>query len=336
MRKTASFLCAAISALLFSSSSWAASSDAIKFTFSIWQQPDHYMVKAIRAWATDVGKRTNGKVTIEFYYGDTLTKGPQAYDGVVKGISDMAAAATGWNPGRFPLTRITDIPLGWTSSRQAGHVTWDYFTRFKPKEWDQTHVLFFFTDAVGELHTKKPVAKLSDLKGMTIRGTGSDVPLIKAMGATPVGMPWSEVYLSLQRGIVQGLISNYASFESAKLAEVTGYTTKHNIRSAGFWVVMNKNKWNALSPDIKKAIDEASAAAVDSVGKALDDAQVVALEAMLAKGDKIITLTKDDAAQFDQALSPITNDWLKEMDAKHLPGKEVLEFVKMTMEKYRS
>lgn len=322
-------LCVTVGLLGSTALAWSA--DATKLSFSIWQQPEHYMVKAIRKWASDVETRSDGKVKIEFYYGGTLTKGSQAYDGVVNDISDMAAAASGWNPGQFPLTRITDIPLGWTSSLQASRVSWEYYKKFKPKEWDNVHLLFLYTDGIGELHTKSPVKTVDDLNGMRIRGTGSDVPLIKALGGTPVGMPWGEVYLSLQRGIVDGMISNYASFKAAKLAEVTDYTTEHNIRSAGFWVAMNKEKWKGLDPAVQKAFDDASEAAVDMVGKALDDAQAAGRQYVLDVGDTIITPTDEAKAQFDAALAPIRDDWLAEMKEKGLPGQEVLDFVTKSM-----
>lgn len=311
--------------------SLAQSAEPVTLSFSIWQQPEHYMVKAIRNWATDVESRSNGAVKIKFFYGGTLTKGAQAYEGVLKGISDMAAAASGWNAGKFPLTRITDIPLGWTSSLQASRVSWDYYKKFKPKEWDDVHLLFLFTDGIGYLHSKSPIRKVGDLKGMRVRGTGSDVFLIKAMGGTPVGMPWGEVYISLQRGIVDAMISNNASFEAAKLAEVTDYTTEYNIRSAGFWVAMNKAKWNSLDAGAQKAFDAASENAVSTVGKALDNAQAAGRQYILDSGDKIITPTPAAESGFDAALEPIRTDWLAEMKKKGLPGQEVLNFVLQDM-----
>lgn len=310
--------------------------DPVELSFSIWQQPDHYMVKAIRHWAENVEQRTDGKVSFQFYYGGTLTSGTQAYDGVVQGISDVAAAATGWNAGRFPLTRITDIPLGWTSSRQASLVSWDYYKKFQPKEWDEVHLLFLYTDAIGYLHTKQPVHGIDDLKGMQVRGTGSDVPLIEAMGGTPVGMPWGEVYLSLQRGIVEGMISNYASVAAAKLAEVTDYTTEHNIRSAGFWVAMNLDKWNSLDPDVQRAIDAASEEAVAFTGQALDNAQAAGRQYVMDAGNEVITPTAAQKAEFDEALRPIADDWVKEVEAKGLPGEEVLDFVLQSMQQHQT
>ena len=312
----------------------ALAADVTKLSFSIWQQPDHYMVKAIRKWAEDVEARTDGKVKVEFYYGGTLTKGPQAYDGVVNGISDMAAAASGWNAGRFPMTRIADIPLGWTSSKQASLVSWDFYKKFQPKEWDEVHLLFLYTDAIGNLHTKFPVNSPDDLKGHQIRGTGSDVPLIEALGGSPVGMPWGEVYLSLQRGIVEGMISNYASFKAAKLAEVTDYTTEHNIRSANFWVAMNKAKWESLDPAVQKAFDDASEAAVAMLGEALDDAQADGRAYVLEQGNEIIQPSDEAKAKFDALLKPIQDEWVAEMKEKGLPGEEVLDFVTGAMKKY--
>jgi TRAP-type C4-dicarboxylate transport system substrate-binding protein len=321
---------------LLATTTLALSADAKKLTFSIWQQPEHYMVKGIRAWAGDVEKRSGGKVAIEFHYGGTLTSGPNAYDGIVNGISDMAAAASGWNPGNFPMTRITDIPLGWTSSEQASLASWDFYKKFEPKEWDKVHLLFLYTDAIGYLHTKKSVASTDDLKGMQVRGTGSDVPLIEAMGGTPVGMPFGEVYLSLQRGIVEGMISNYASVKAAKIGEVTGFTTEHNVRSAGFWVAMNKDTWNGLDPETQKAFDAASQAAVAMMGKVLDDAQAAGRAYVLEIGNKIVTPTDAQKATFDKALAPIRDEWVDEMTQKGLPGKEVLDFVVGAMKQHQS
>jgi TRAP-type C4-dicarboxylate transport system substrate-binding protein len=335
MRRSLVGAVAAISAALLPCTAAFAAGEVTKISFSIWQSPDHYMVKGIQRWASEIGKRTNGKVEFVFYFGGTLTKGPQAYDGIVKGISDAAAAATGWNAGRFPLTRITDIPLGWTSSRQASLVSWDFYKKFKPKEWNETHLLFLYTDAIGNLHTKRPVRSIDDLKGMQIRGTGSDVPLIKAMGGTPVGMPWSEVYLALQRGVAEGLISNYASYKASKLAEVTHFTTEHNVRSAGFWVAMNKKKWERLSPDVQKVVNEVSEDAVGWLGDILDAEQDDGRKYVLSSGNEILVPTKAEAARFDQALSPIRDDWVKEMATLGLPGKEALEFVLAAMDKYK-
>jgi TRAP-type C4-dicarboxylate transport system substrate-binding protein len=335
MRRCLAIVIAAVSTAFLWCTAAAAADQPVKLSFSIWQSPDHYMVKGIQRWASEIGKRTDGKVEFVFYYGGTLTKGPQAYDGVVKGISDAAAAATGWNPGRFPLTRITDVPLGWTSSRQASLASWEFYKKFKPKEWDETHLLFLYTDAIGNIHTKRPVRSIDDLKGMQIRGTGNDVPLIKAMGGTPVGMPWSEVYLALQRGVAEGLISNYASYKAARLAEVTRYTFEHNVRPVGFWVAMNKKKWESLSPEAQKVIDEVSERAVGWLGEVLDAEQDDGRKYVLTSGNQIIVPTKAEAARFDEALRPTRDEWVNEMASRGLPGKEVLELVLKAMDKYQ-
>jgi TRAP-type C4-dicarboxylate transport system substrate-binding protein len=214
-------------------------------------------------------------------------------------------------------------------------VSWEFYKKFKPKEWDETHLLFLYTDAIGNIHTKRPVRTIDDLKGMQVRGTGSDVPLIKAMGGTPVGMPWGEVYLALQRGVAEGLISNYASYRASKLAEVTSFTIEHNVRSAGFWVAMNKRKWEGLSPDVQKVVNEVSEEAVAWLGDILDSEQGGGRKYVLDSGNKIIVPTKAEAARFDTALRPIRDDWLKEMAGLGLPGKDALEFVLQSMDKHK-
>jgi hypothetical protein len=188
-----------------------------------------------------------------------------------RSLSASYEASSGiWTPrlrqadGSRPLPSCASLRSRSGGPAAAKPACREVYKKFRPRRDD--HLLFLYTDAIGNLHTKKPVRSIDDLKGMQVRGTGNDVPLIKAMGGTPVGTPWSEVYLALQRGVAEGLISNHASYKAAKLAEVTKFTTDLNVRSVGFWVAMNKKKWESLGPDVQKVVNDVSEDAVGWLG----------------------------------------------------------------------
>jgi TRAP-type C4-dicarboxylate transport system substrate-binding protein len=63
------------------------------------------------------------------------------------------------------LTEVIDLPLGYKSAHAATRLVNEYYKKFKPKEFDEVKVLYFFAHGPGILHTKKPVYKLEDLKG---------------------------------------------------------------------------------------------------------------------------------------------------------------------------
>jgi TRAP-type C4-dicarboxylate transport system substrate-binding protein len=109
--------------------------DARDLSFGIFCGSEHYHTKALKAWAKDVEAATKGEIKLVFYPGGTLAKGPHAYNALIKGIQNISTACNGWTKGRFPLTRITELPLGMKTSVQASLVTQDFYKpSFTPRK----------------------------------------------------------------------------------------------------------------------------------------------------------------------------------------------------------
>jgi TRAP-type C4-dicarboxylate transport system substrate-binding protein len=87
------------------------------------------------------------------------------FNGIVTGIADMGLSHTGYTRGRFPVTEVFDLPLGFPSGYVAAQVSNDFYKKFKPAEWDNVHVLYFATSGPLIIQTiNKPVKTLEDLK----------------------------------------------------------------------------------------------------------------------------------------------------------------------------
>ncbi|MBI5439858.1 MAG: hypothetical protein HY900_01465 [Deltaproteobacteria bacterium] len=97
----------------------------------------------LQDWAKEAEKRTNGAVTIAVHPVGTIVPPPQAYDAVVKGIADAAWAPLAFNPGRFPLSELLDLPLGLTNNKLSSDMANAYFKKFQPKELGDVKVLTF-------------------------------------------------------------------------------------------------------------------------------------------------------------------------------------------------
>ena len=163
---------------------------AIKLTYSNFFPPTHIQSKLAEAWCKEVEKRTNGRVVVEYYAGQTLTKANQCYDGVVTGISDMGFSVLAYTRGRFPVMSAVDLPLGYSSGRAATAVVNAVYNKFKPKELMDTKVMYLHAHGPGLLNTRgKAVRKLEDMKGLKLRGHGTSALVQKALGATPVQNP---------------------------------------------------------------------------------------------------------------------------------------------------
>jgi TRAP-type C4-dicarboxylate transport system substrate-binding protein len=184
-------------------------------------------------------------VKVNYYPAGTLVPAPQSYDAVTKGISDVGNHVLGYTVGRFPLTEVLDLPLGYPNNTVPTKLANAFYDKFKPKEFNDVKILWFHAQAPGIVHTKtKPITKLEDLKGMKMRTYGSNAKLMSLLGGTPVAMPMTDVYDALSRGVAEGLMCAYEATEGFRFGDQLKYSTENYATSysAVFAIVMNKDK----------------------------------------------------------------------------------------------
>ncbi|MBI4799961.1 MAG: TRAP transporter substrate-binding protein [Desulfarculus sp.] len=288
-------------------------------------------------WAEEVEKRTDGAVKINIFPGATLTPADQSYDGVVKGISDLAMGVLSYVKGRFPLCEVIDLPLGYQSGLEATRLSNAFHQKFQPKELSDTKVMYLHGHGPGILHTKTQLSNLEELKGLKIRCTGTSAKIVKALGATPVAMPQTETYDALQKGLVQGTLTPIEGLKGWKFAEVLASTTKNlgSSYSVAFFVVMNKKKWDALPQQAQAAIEQVNREWMDKTGQAWDQFDQAGQEFTLAKGNKVIELTPAEDQRWAKLVQPILDEYVAASQAKGLPGREALEFCQQWLKNNR-
>jgi TRAP-type C4-dicarboxylate transport system substrate-binding protein len=275
-----------------------------------------------------VEKRTNGKVKINFHPGASLLPAAQTYDSVVKGLADIGWSFMSYTRGKFPLTEVIDLPLGYQSAYVATKLANAFYKKFKPKEFDEAKVLYLHAHGPGILTTKKPVYKLEDLKGMKIRSAGLSSKIVQKLGGAPVGMPISESYDALSKGVAEGILIPVEGLQTWKIGEVTKYTTENygSAYSTGAFVVMNKSKWNSLPPDIQKIIEAINEEWIERTGKLWDTGDAKGKEWALKQGHKFIPLSKEEDARWSASVKSMLDEYVKGMKEKGLPGDQALEF----------
>jgi len=308
----------------------------IELTYSIFFPATHGNTLLATEWAKEIEKRTNGAVKINMYPGATLTPADQCYDGVVKGISDIGMSVLSYNKGRFPLTEVIDLPLGYKSGLQVTRLCNAYYEKFKPKELEDVKIMYLHGHGPGILHTKKPVSKMEDLKGMKVRCTGTTQKIASALGATPVAMPQTETYDALQKGVAEGLLSPMEALKGWKFAEVIKSTTENygSSYSIAFFVAMNKKKWDSLPKDVQETIQKINAEWIEKTGQSWDALDKEGREFTLSKGNQIIKLSPEEDARWAKAVSPIFDEYVKTTKEKGLPGEEALNFCRTWLKEH--
>jgi len=310
---------------------------AVNLTYSNFFPPTHLHSKLAEAWAKEIEKRTNGEVTIQYFPGQTLTKADQIYDGVVNGISDIGYSLFAYTRGRFPVMEVVDLPLGYPNGRTATAVINEVYQTMKPKELDDVHVLYLHAHGPGLVNSRtKPIRTMDDMKGLKFRATGFSAKMVQALGGTPVAMPMPETYQSLQKGVVDGATYPYEAAKGFRLAEVTKYTTENYSMAytSGFYVVMNKAKWDALPANVQKVFDEVSAEWVKKTGEAWDEIDKEGKEFFHQQGGQSITLSPEESARWKAAVAPMQEEYVAAAAAKGVDGKKALAVTLEALEKY--
>jgi len=286
-------------------------------------------------WGKEIEKRTNGRVQVTVFPGGTLTPAAQCYDGVVKGISDVGLSVLGYTRGKFPLLEVIDLPLGYKNAYVATKLSNIYFKKFQPKELGEVKLMYLHAHGPGILHTKKAVEKLEDLKGMKILCHGLSSKIVGALGAVPVAMPMPERYDALQKGVADGCVHPIEANKGWKMAEVTKFTTQSfgAAYTSTFFVVMNKEKWNSLPPDIQKIIEQVNEEWIEKTGRGWDEIEKEGMDVTLARGNKIISLSKEENERWAKMVQPVIDGYVKGMKEKGLPGEESLKFCLQELKK---
>lgn len=284
--------------------------------------------KLIQEWADEVGKRTNGRVKVTVYPAGTLIPVTQMYDGITKEVADIGYGIFSYIRGRFPLTEAIDLPLGYKNAGVPTKLINAYYKKFKPKEMDDVKVLFLEAHGPGMLNAKKPISKLEDLKGMKIRAHNISAKIVTALGAAPVGLPITDTYDALSKGVVEGVMLEAGGVLNWGLADVVKYHVGSPAvaYTTSFYTVMNKEKWNSLPPDIQVIIDKLDEEWIERASKRWVDWEIMGMTELPKKGNKFITLSKEENDRWEAKVKPIVEEWVKAAQAKGLPGAEVVKF----------
>jgi len=294
----------------------------IELKFQSTYPPAHEVVKgAFEPWFKKLEEQSKGRLKVHFFAPRAIVKENETFEGAEAGLVDIGTSMPGRNPGKFPLTEMTELPFLFPSAEIGSRVTWRLFEQFPEwqKEFKGAKVLWLWVSATAHIATtKKPIKTLEDLKGMKIIGySPAMMDTIRALGANPLQVSPIDAYLALQRGMADGIVMSHAGNKSLKLFEATKYVTEAHALVIPFYSVMNEKKFENLPSDLKKLIENTSGAEMaKACGKALDEGDREAGEALKKDGVNIFVLPNDEKAKWAKAVHPLYEDWFKKMETR--------------------
>jgi TRAP-type C4-dicarboxylate transport system substrate-binding protein len=275
--------------------------------------------KAIKPWIGELEKRCQGKIKVVPYFAESL--GPQAdiYDSVVSGLADIGETPLDRKAGRFPiLENVFNLVRPSVVVKDGTSMFNELFLNVPQvqKELKDVKVLYLHLSAPGVIGTSKtPVKKLDDLKGVKMACFGSLSKRLKALGSAPIGMSLPDVYMGLDKGVIDGTVTTYTLLVDRKFADVIHYVTPVSLGYSPFGMVMNKKTWEKLPKPLQSIFEDVNRDAAHSLfnkywwGEALEAKRK--FETSL--GGKSYFLPASDLAKMDKIWQEIGKQSIRDM-----------------------
>jgi TRAP-type C4-dicarboxylate transport system substrate-binding protein len=267
----------------------------------------------------------------EYYPAEQMGKAKDFLALTQAGVIDIAYVAPGFVPDKMPLSVVAELPLAFSGSCMA---TLAYWHLAKPggllakKEFEPNGVRLLFTIVLPpyQVITRKPFAGIKDIEGMKIRASGSAKELVlKKLKAIPVLMPTPDVYESLSRGTIDGVLFPFNSlppYDLHKLSKTGTIGENFGTFVANF--VISEKRWQTLPPALQKDLAAMGEDIVRSACAQVEKDEAGDIEKVKAAGVKLITLSPADKAQVATAMSEVAKDWADTLDRRGRAGTEVL------------
>jgi TRAP-type C4-dicarboxylate transport system substrate-binding protein len=225
---------------------------------------------------------------------------------------------------------IMELPHGFPSAWIAGHVANDFYSKYQPKDFEGYQVLMLSTSPINVIQTlNKPVNTLDDVKGLKLRGTGRLGDIVKALGATPIPIETPDLYDSLKRGVIEGALLPLETMKGFKTGELIKYVTASwRVGSAYcFYVLMNKQKWSSLPPDVQKIMSDFSREFIERWTVEWNNIDIEGREFFKSNGGKIESVADVDSPKWIKAVQPVIADYKKDLAAKGHKAADIEDWI---------
>jgi TRAP-type C4-dicarboxylate transport system substrate-binding protein len=289
-------------------------------------------------WADEMDKRSGGALKVKFEYGGVLAPAKENLDGIKAGIFEMCMICSHYHPDKVPLHEVVNLPF-FAPLDVAHAVQWEEEVYAHPalanwlkEKWNAVVIIPQILPRY-EIMSKKPIRAAEDFKGIRIHASKAHGRIIEEYGAVITTITGAEIYNALDRGIVDAVAYPWTyAFGSYKLYEPAEYSIVGiNFGIRNMPVLARADEWNALPAEVRKIhkdlLLEAPKKAKELYGKA-DDKWVP----IFKENTEFINFPPEERAKLVKVADTAWSEWTQNLDAKGLPGQEVLDYAKAKYE----
>ena len=305
--KLQSLLFAAVT--VFAASAYAQNPIVIKFSHVV--AADTPKGKGAQKFKELAEAATKGRVKVELYPNSQLYKDKEELEALQLGsVQMLAPSLSKFGPLGVKEFEVYDLPYILPSKAALARVNEGPVGKSLLKKLEPKGIvgLAYWDNGFKEMTANKPLRTPADFKGSKMRIQSSKVldAQMRALGANPQVLAFSEVYQAMQTGVVDGSENTPSNIYTQKVHEVQKHLTVSDHGYIGYAVIVNKKFWDALPADVRTALDGAMKEATRYANDIAQKENDAALDAIRKSGKtEVYTLTPQEKAAWRAALLPV-------------------------------
>jgi TRAP-type transport system periplasmic protein len=270
---------------------------------------DTYTLKTIHAWnknsfdvkqflkflelvQQDADKRYPGQLKLQDRGGSETIGNTEQVEATRRGLVDITYTAASYYTSIMPEMDIMSLSKTMPWEERANGLN-AYLEKLHNEKANSHYLGRFDTASLFHLFLSKPIKSVDDLKGRRIRCSPTHIPFMKSVGAEPIGMPPSDIYTAMERGVVDGYVQPAYVIRDFGLVEVSKYMAIPGFYKPVSVVLMNLDSWNKLPKHLQDLLTEN-----------MEKAQRLALKAYGDKNNAEIASFKKDGMMMDELMGP--------------------------------
>jgi TRAP-type transport system periplasmic protein len=305
---------------------------------SSWMPGQHPLTPSLRAWAESLKKASNNTITATLYPVENPTRVPQQYDMARSGVADMALVKPGAQPGRFPILAAASLPLLVSNARGGSAAVDTWYRQYAAQEMKDVKFCFAFVHDPGTLHARRKILVPADLRGLKIRPPTSAMgQMVSRLGGNNVQAPATESRALLEGGAADAVILPWASVGQLRLEGAVHYHLDVPLYVTPFAWVMNKAKYESLSPTQKRAVDDhCTPEWAERVATPWSEFELGGRDSLAQAGHELYGLTPEQLKAWRDALAAMEAPWAEGVRRAGQDPAKVLDSLKAHLARHHA
>lgn len=288
-----------------------------------------------------MAEATGGR--LELHVPINLVPVPEVLHAVRDGMVQGAIAGTPYYSGEWPLGSFYAIPGVLLADDEypavVNAVVWKYWEKSLRKKYNIRLMGIDHWPGIN-VYCNKPIRTVADFKGKKLRGMGYyDSLAFKDLGAAGISIPWDEAFLSVQRHVVDGLVTGLVVYDSMGFWKYCKYINKWPVTgsSCAAFIIVNGKAFDSLPNDLKPMVKKVLKEAGDRNCACNISLVHSSLVSLMQKGVKVIKPSSSEIQKCLKMTSSVREKWIKQCEKAGSPeAKEMLEEVETFLRRYRA